>query len=602
MNTVKLFSFKWITISIILILSCTILTRAGQGNPAPPLPRVAFIAANPYETAGDPVRKAYDWLKNCAGFTAEYLDIPKAAAKLGRSGRYQAVWICRMDTNALTPAETGQKFLKALDTYVRNGGRLLLSHQAMHYLNLLGFEDRPVQDSTKRCTDDGYGRRLGFHAFHDHPVFQGLNGGTYTCRPRKDISVRISGFFGNNVPSGGKVVAVDWDYIFLRENSKLIVEYQAGKGKVLAVGGYMDFSIQNDNRIHLERFTGNCLHYLTDDTGEGVTCYWDYSPAEVRECLSGPESDRLLVAPPAARSWMITPSDIALSGRFATGNFWDVASERIVTMGVEKGGIEEVWAPPFMAFRDYEVGIRFSYRDTIYWLNDDRPEITVDPAFFSRKYKFQRAYLTETVVNDPNDPAGVIHYEYRGVYPAELIIRFTSNLRLMWPYSEQATGSVCHRWNGELEAFSMADHTGRMTVMLGGNRSPSEHQSGRYSSFAYSRKDSLFHGIASEKVQASGLLSYNLAMNDNLDIVYAASSEGYDTTCAVYQRAVQNPEGIFRGATGHVARLFHESLLITTPDAVFNKGYRWAIAATDRFFVHTPGMGKAMVAGYSTTR
>jgi len=43
----------------------------------------------------------------------------------------------------------------------------------------------------------------------------------------------------------------------------------------------------------------------------------------------------------------------------------------LVTMGTEKGGIEEVWAHPFMAFRDYETGIRFQYKDTIYWLNDE---------------------------------------------------------------------------------------------------------------------------------------------------------------------------------------------------------------------------------------
>jgi glycogen debranching enzyme len=48
--------------------------------------------------------------------------------------------------------------------------------------------------------------------------------------------------------------------------------------------------------------------------------------------------------------------------------------------------------------------------------------------------------------------------------------------------------------------------------------------------------------------------------------------------------------------------LLKNSLMITTPDPVFNLGYRWSLLATDRFFVHTPGLGKALVAGYSTTR
>ena len=34
--------------------------------------------------------------------------------------------------------------------------------------------------------------------------------------------------------------------------------------------------------------------------------------------------------------------------------YWDVAGEKILVMGRENGGIEEIWAHPYMALRDYE--------------------------------------------------------------------------------------------------------------------------------------------------------------------------------------------------------------------------------------------------------
>ena len=42
--------------------------------------------------------------------------------------------------------------------------------------------------------------------------------------------------------------------------------------------------------------------------------------------------------------------------------------------------------------------------------------------------------------------------------------------------------------------------------------------------------------------------------------------------------------------------------MITSPDASFNKGYRWAVVSANKFFVHTPGMGKSLVAGYATSK
>jgi glycogen debranching enzyme len=565
-------------------------------------PVIGFVSILPYELAGAERQHAFDQLKALPVYTAEFLTVKDLEKMSKKTGRFSLIWIHRPDTTALSEAETTPKLVQTLKYYVENGGKLLLTQQASHYINVLGFESVILQDSTKPCIDDGYGRRLGFHAFREHPLFTGLNGGAYLCRPSQDMTTRITGFFDKRVPQQGKVVAVDWDYIFLREDSKLLLEYSPGKGKVLAVGGYMNFTIPNTNAAHLIKFTKNCFAYLLGIYKDLPEFYWNYGPNLVTASPPLPESDQISLDIPQAVTWNEKPSDIELKRRFASENFWDVAGERLLTMGSEKGGIEEIWAHPFMALRDYEVGIRFEYKDTIYWLNDERPEIEVNPAFLSRQYKFPRAYLKEVVVNDPTKPNGVIHYEFRSVYPAALIIRFKSNLRWMWPYSDRVTGSIYHSWNSSLNAFTLRDYSGSMNVMVGGTKRPVTHLAGQYDGFNYISKDSSFKGIPTQKLQVAGLLCFDLDMNENLDVVFSASAEGDDSTLIQFKKTIIDPAQVYRNALHHTKNILAKSLMITTPDQNFNTGYRWALLATDRFFVNTPGMGKALVAGYSTTQ
>ncbi|MCK9203939.1 MAG: GH116 family glycosyl hydrolase [Bacteroidales bacterium] len=573
-------------------------SKAGQA----PKPIIAFLSQLPYDQSDIRIKSAFDQLKDFHQDSAVFLTFKQVEKQPKKLSRYFALWIHRPDTTLFTPDESNADLNLALKKYVENGGKLFLTQQAVHYLNILGYEPVPLKDSTKSCIDEGNGRKLGFHAFLYHPLFDGLNGGAYVNRPVVDITTRVAGFFGHDVPQEGQVIAVDWDYIFLREESKLVLEYLPGKGQVLAVGGYLDYISPNLNREHLNLFTKNCLDYLAGRKEDQKKYYWDYSPNTVLSYPPRLENEPWLEPVSYVVNWKGTAGELTMNNRFGSGNFWDVAGERLLTMGSEKSGIEEVWAHPFMAFRDYEAGIRFADRDTICWLADEQPEISVDPACFTRLYQFNGASLKEVIVNDPVDPDGVIHYEYRGFYPAELVIRFKSNLRWMWPYSEHVTGSVFHSWNAEMGAITFQDKTGNLNVIIGGTKKPVFHLSGQFEGFTWSKADSAFHGIPTEKFQASGLLQYHLEMNDNLDMVYTATSEGNSTTYEQYGKAIHHPEQIFERAIKHADEVLGKSLVITSPDKNFNTGYKWALLATDRFFVNTPGMGKALVAGYATTR
>ncbi len=566
------------------------------------VPAIGFISLLPYEKSGAKVKSAFDFLKG-KNPNAEYITFNQVAKQQKVLNKFKILWIHKPDSVKLTEIESGQKFINAIRSYLQNGGNLLLTQQAFHYLNVLGLEPVVPVDSTKPCVDEGYGRKLGFHAFREHPLFSGMHGGGYVQRPSRDLTTRITGYFGNKVPKNGKVIAVDWDYIILKEGSKLVLEYTLGKGRLIAVGGYMDFAEPNLNRAHLEMFTQNIFDFLQGKFIGQPAYYWTYEAGSVNTCDNlKPETDQLLIAVPESKPWATTKDDLTLENRFATKNFWDVAGERLVTMGSENGGIEEVWSHPFMAFRDYEVGIRFSYRDTIYWLSDERPEIAADPAYFMRQYKFPRAYLKEVIVNDPVNPTGVIHYEYRGVYGAELVLQFKSNLRWMWPYSSMATGAVCHSWDADLNAFNIRDKSNDLNVFIGANRRPLDHQSGQFDGFSFDKGSNKISGKPTDMMQAGFLLTYALGMNDQLDIVYTASVEGYATTYKQFDLALHDPKLIYEEAVNNSRKFLASSLLITTPDNNFNLGYRWALTGTNRFLVNTPGMGTALVAGYASTR
>ncbi|MEI6455637.1 MAG: GH116 family glycosyl hydrolase [bacterium] len=563
---------------------------------------VGFLGLKPYDKSSPAVRKAFDYLKNEKKVRAEFLTFHEVSKSKLSPNRYHVLWIHHPDSTTLAMGENMAKAIPVVKRYLNQGGNLFLTQQAFHFINLLGLESEIPTDSSKSSVDDGYGRRLGFHVFREHPLFAGMNGGAYILRAGRDMTTRITGFFGDQVPKNGKVVGVDWDYIFVREDSKLLLEYEAGKGRVIAVGGYIDFTEPNLNRLHLELFTRNCLAYISGKNKKSEKYYWDYEKNIVTEGSTGPSTINPGVNIRKGSRWKLAEDEMTLRKRYASGDYYDVAGERMLVMGRENSGIEEVWAHPFMAFRDFEAGIRFAYRDTIYQLSDERPELEVHPGFVVRLYKFPRAYLKEVIVCDPAEPGCVVHYEYNGVYDAELFIRFKSNMRWMWPYSERVTGRITHRWDTTLNAFVFQDKSKDLNVILGSARKPSGWISGQFENISFGKRGEKLAGVPTALFQAMGAMSFPLSATDILDIVFSSTSEGIEKTCNTYSGILSDPARVLENNAAAVSRLFSNNLLITTPDINFNKGYRWALFGTDRFMVRTPGMGTALVAGYSTTR
>jgi len=536
-----------------------------------------------------------NWLETLENTSVTTIDFGQPATIRKLLKEADLIWIHRPDTTELNSQETTRKFLSIIKNYLNSGGSLFLTRDAMRYLPLLGLEKKMPEVQYAESVDRGYGRKLGLHSFRSHAVFHGMNGGAYIWNPTTDERVRMLGYFGNNVPDG-RVVAVNWAYIRLHEDMKIMLEHNAGKGKVLSVGAYVSLDPDNRNLDYMKKFLENCLEYLTGSQMPQKNFYWEYDPVSVTARNFPPLS--IDCANPVV--WDKTNPVLSMGSEVASQNFWDIAGERILVMGFEQGGIDEIWVHPFMAFRDYELGIRFDYRDTIYWFNDQQPAIEVRPEGFIRTYQFPRAYVTEILAVSPTEPTGVFHYEYRGVYAAELIVKLKSNLRFMWPYSEHVFRELNYWWEPDANSLIVAERSGDHIALFGSSKAPVEALVGRYDGFL--QKSGRFAGFETDKLQVSALLRFRLGMNENLDLIVAGSNEGFNTTTEYYRKAATNPEAVFKAAQEHYSGLLNNKLILTTPDAVFNEGYRWALAATDRFFVRTPGVGSSLVAGYSTTR
>ncbi len=507
---------------------------------------------------------------------------------------FDILWIHQIETDtANVNSILNERSIQQLKDFQNNGGNLLLTMSATNLLQPLGLEDQFPETSTMEAKDGGYGRNLGLHAFLSHPIFDGMHGGAYLFSPKVDTVARQWGYFGDDYLPKGNVVAIDWAYIHLYENNKLVLEYTTGKGKTMAVGAYLNFAMANFNKDALELFLKNTVNYLVKSTSREDN-YWRYAPPVVKQHAFQSQPVTLWKAD------MGDFSSIPLQHiRKASENQWDLAGERILLMGKEHGGIDEIWAHPFMALRDYTVGYRKTSQDTITWLGQKADDVLITPAAIQRTYVIEQDTLIEQIVADIKKPVSVIKYQLKNSTDIQLFVKFSTRLRLMWPYSSKVTGQIQYEWSDAANAFIFTDNSQRMTTMIGANLKPEYEICGQFDGFE--SKNSTIRGVATTELLASGLMQFSLKTSQNLELVIAASNEGLQNTLATYDQFAGQTEMIFQQAIDYYQNLLENTLSIQSPDPQFNEAYQWAIAGTDQFYVHTPGIGKSLVAGYATT-
>jgi len=520
-----------------------------------------------------------------------------------RRKSFDVLWWHYSGSVAIPGSARDPAVLGAVLDHVKSGKGLILSLLAAPYALDLGVET--VKPNVVRLGAWGeeswikdYPDIRGFGSKQGHPVFDGLQGAVFTWNPEKQSEYAGSFYSAPQTPSGGRIIAVERQYIRLNEDRRIMCEYEAGKGRILTIGSHVFFGNPKDRfRLHLEKLLSNCLNYVANSTKSQLRrTYWNFGPRVIGK-VQTVESPAIRKKP-AAKAQIV--SGLAISrepGEVRNASF-DVGGKRILIMGKEQTGIQEVWSHPFRLMRNVRIGFRLG-SDPITWCDQIKPQIMIRPESFTRVYSVGELRLEETTAGSPDSPGGVVMLHIDSNHPLNVIVTGSVDLRLMWPHSEQATGSLDILWDKGLQAYVISNESKTLTSVAGINGTIAWHGAGQFSGFEL-MGDSL-RGIPTDHPEVG--FGFQLTVSghhDTLSFVFAGS-ENPEEAENTYRRVAADPPAVSSDQAKHVRDLFRHHTTIESPDPVFNEGYRWALASTDRFFVETPSLGSSLMAGFGTT-
>ncbi|NIV71886.1 MAG: hypothetical protein GWN16_05235, partial [Calditrichae bacterium] len=142
---------------------------------------------------------------------------------------------------------------------------------------------------------------------------------------------------------------------------------------------------------------------------------------------------------------------------------------------------------------------------------------------------------------------------------------------------------------------------GDFYCLLGGDLKPATQLQGQFEDIQY--KAGKLKGMETTENQVYQALLYELQPDNHRSLNFAitGTDQGRDEAETTYRNLLQHSLNSYNQAVIHYRKLLATRTIISSPDPVFNEGYRWALVGTDRFFVNTPELGNALLAGLGTT-
>lgn len=501
----------------------------------------------------------------------------------------------RSDSSNIEQAELALK--EVILPFVEKGGGLLLTMESVRLLNLWGIEPQPLEVEYQEAKDYGHGRAVGYHGYREHPIYEGLFGGAYVWKAWEDHEARTLGFSGENVPKaeGAKVLGINWAYIRYHENRKIVWETPVGKGKILAVGGYLYFAKPNANRSTLLMFIDNTIDYLNGNRKfKSKEKAWTFDNIQTEE-TTFPDYKITLKEEEA---W--TPEESKLMGVRESNkrNFWNVTGQQILVMGREQGNIEEIWIHPIMVLRDLSVGLKYKGQKEPIWLDQQASTMTRCPDYFERTYMMENGKFQEIINASPEKPLMTINYRWDDPNIENVYVTYTSNLRLMWPYSLNATGTLYYATDQEGAVTTVFDRAQELNLMAAFDRKPTSYQNGMYN---FKHRDvNNFKKTSAENKQVTFLYTFN-AKPGKLNFYLSGGESGLKLSADLLKETMGNSRKVYEESKHYYRNFDRDFLAIESSDPLFNLAYQWALVSVDKFFCHTPSLGKSMMAGYWAT-
>jgi len=501
----------------------------------------------------------------------------------------------RSDSAGITIQEINLK--KEIISYVKNGGSLLLTMDAVKLMNKWDIEPEQMQIEYQDAAEGDNGRAVGFHGYREHPIYDGLFGGACLWKAKIDNSARTIGFSDAKVPlaKGSKVLGINWTNIHFHENRKLVWETPIGKGKILSIGGYVYFSKPNVNSSVCEIFINNCIDYLSGNESATTQKYWQYNTITTAQV----PFESLNISTRTEPNWNPITSPMEHSRIGAKDNYWNVSGQQLLAMGREPGGIDEVWIHPLMALRDLTVGVKYNGSNDIVWLNNLIPTITRRPESFERRYMLNDGTtLREYIVASLTDPLLVVRYDWENKNVDRVFVCYTSNLRLMWPYSLESTGTLFYSQSNNGTVTYLFDKAKKLNMVTAFDRSPITYKSGECD--FKDRNIDKFNTVKAKHKQVSFLYEFS-GIEKNLNFYLSGGEVGLEQSADLINQNMGSVEKLNEKANSYFNSFDKNLLSINSSDSLFNEAYRWALISTDKFYCYTPSLGSSLMSGYFTT-
>ncbi|MGE5313111.1 MAG: amylo-alpha-1,6-glucosidase [Acidobacteriota bacterium] len=573
----------------LLLAFSLVLIAASDAQAAERTIRVALLSSG--DTLSAEERAAFDLLRAQRQFRAETLPLRALNA---RSSSADVFWIHAADSASWKTIARAREALAELRRRYDAGGRVLATGYAALLPAEMGIEPERPSIRLDTIRNDWLWDKRGLQSFRGHPLFEGLFGGEYLWDPDEDQVMAFIGYMQEKYPARGRVIAVDKAYVFLYAETKLAIEHRSNKGMIVSVGSCVILSKPNQMRGHLERFLSNALSYLSGKKSQTPVTYWERSENIPKAFRA--EGGMMPQARDRQREGGVE-SGLLLRNENPANQFYDVAGRRALFMGKENGGIDELWVHPYKVLYQYQAGVVAG--DSVAWLSSFPLRIEVRPESFTRIYRLPKGELRERIVSSIDKAGGIV--EYHSAFPCSLVIRYKSDFRWMWPYDVNALGDLYYGYDGRMNALHLRDRSGDFYTIAGTDVPALEAVSGQFDTILCTRGRLTGRRGTANVVAHASRYELNETNGRRMTFAVIGTNEGRPAALDQYRSMLSDPDRERREAALHYRKLLSSALAIESPDRRFDTLFQWAIVGTDKFFAETPGVGSALLAGYSTT-
>jgi hypothetical protein len=472
---------------------------------------------------------------------------------------------------------------EGLKSWLQQGGRLLATLDAVAIPGSLGLEvvlpDETVRGIWRHAEDEfwleeyrsfkAFPHIRGLAAFGPHPLFAGINQGTFTWAPAdREPYARFS--YRQRRPATGSIVAVERSFIHLNPDRVVAWEYSVGEGGILCIGAYVYLAAQ-------DALLGRQLRAMLANAiaGDAIphrdralpVALW---PSTGNRCIRS--NVPVPALPPLLGHWVQSVSDHVIEDRITSHAPWTLAGRRMLLAGDEKSGLVEAWSHPFRVLKAH--GVRLNRIDP------EATTIRVAPEEVTRILQSGTHYATERWSTALERP--VLLWEIDAEDGVDVQATWSVDLRRMWPYPAGALGDI--RWN--------ISETGDR-VWVGA--------SGGSEQLLFSIQNGGFLPPV-ERHHSPPQLDLSIKGQGRVRIVAVAAVDSADLAATLHALVRKSFDGLQRQRSQHAEQVLAYGAGIETPDADLTPSFEWAKIRTDSFVAETPGLGRSLLAGYASSR